>query len=185
MEELKKLFPKMSENDFLADARASKQEKIQEMMDGMDPNEDERDKLSIFKKPKIMTAEEKLANIDESQIPLINSSGFILMDFPNSYNQAKLLEQAFTNFITEDEKTPHVSQAKSAELRRLVKPSPKERQAKRLTKSGLDIIFNLDASHLQCFNRAFGKVNENSNKNHIYHFDNYPPPTDMTPLIEN
>jgi hypothetical protein len=60
------------------------------------------------------------------------------MDFPNSYNQAKLLEQAFTSFITDDEKPPHISHIKLQELKRLVKPSPKEIKPKELCKSGLD-----------------------------------------------
>jgi len=59
IEELKKLFIKMGERDFLALCQDEKQYKIQEMMDQMDPNEEKKDKLSIFKKQKVMSKEEK------------------------------------------------------------------------------------------------------------------------------
>jgi len=138
IEQLQKLYPKMSPKQYLDKALEEKKLKIQEMMAHMGPADVNKDKLSIFKKQKVMSTQEKMANIDESSIPLINSQGFILMDFPNSYNQAKLLEQAFTSFITDDQKESHISHLKLQELKRLVKPSPKDIKPKELCKSGLD-----------------------------------------------
>lgn len=56
---------------------------------------------------------------------LDNKAGWVLIDFPQSYAQAKLLEQALSGFIPKEELKPTQRELEMSNAELLVQPNPK------------------------------------------------------------
>ncbi len=103
-------------------------------------------------------------------------NGWILVDFPSTYAQAKLLETALSGYITPTELEPVDREKQSKDAFLLVQPTPKDQPPKLLLKSGLDAIFWFDVSREECMRRALGrKIDPETDK--VYHIEDVPPPT--------
>ena len=111
-------------------------------------------------------------------------NGYILLDFPSSLNQAKLLEEALSGYVPKEDKKPSEKEMLKKSASEIVEPTPIEPEPERLVESGLDSILWLDVSTQESIRRAVGR-RVNPKTGQIYHVDDNPPPTNRHNLIEN
>lgn len=140
------------------------------------------EKLQIFRKKIDIEEKRRLVEVDEGSVKLIPPTGFFLLDFPNSYNQAKILERMMTNFRPRNEIQKGEAYLHKEFLLKLIKPSVKVPEPKRLIQSGLDKVLHLESSNHNCLKRAFGDYK--TQKDMHYHVELNPPPTDQDKLVE-
>ena len=76
--------------------------------------------------------------------------GWVLVDFPASYAQAKLLEEALSGFKPQQELDPIQRNTEMEEAFLLVQPTAKEEPPKVLTRSGLDAVIWFDCPLKEC-----------------------------------
>ena len=110
-------------------------------------------------------------------------NGWVLLDFPASFAQAKLLEQALSGFVPAPEQERTEREAQAEEARLLVEPTAKEQPPRQLTRSGLDAVVWIDASREECMRRALGRRFDPVNEK-VYHVEDQPPLTTNAPLCE-
>ena len=110
--------------------------------------------------------------------------GWVLVDFPCSYAQAKLLEESLSGYKPNPELDPIKRDEELQEALLLVQPTSKEAPPKTMIKSGIDAViwFNLPAD--ECQRRADGRRIDGQNSDVIYHVTDVAPPTDQAPLCE-
>jgi hypothetical protein len=140
------------------------------------------------KKKKAMDPQQLQAKIDELNKEIekeneIPRNGWILVDFPATYAQAKLLETALSGYVTPTEQEPIDREQYTKDAFLLVQPTEKEQPPKVLIKSGLDGVVWFDLSREQCMNRAIGRLFD-PETGKVYHIDDVKPPTDQAPLCE-
>ena len=117
----------------------------------------------------------------------VQAEGWILVDFPRNLNQAKLLENNFTGYLSITD-APKTDEKQSFEvLSKFVDPycNTKEGYDGRIEAqpSLFDAIFILEASKDECFRRAQGcKIDPQSGS--VYHPDDNPPPEGDAKLAE-
>jgi adenylate kinase family enzyme len=143
----------------------------------------ESNEISINKKVKIKQNEEQILNQELMKISLDSLVGFVIVDFPNSYNQAKLLERTLTGYISEIEKPLSQCQIFKENASLILDKSKKIEKPKELIQSGMDIIFHLDVPSQECIRRAFGRRID-PDTNIIYHLEDNPPSTDEGRICE-
>ncbi|CAD8115667.1 unnamed protein product [Paramecium sonneborni] len=108
--------------------------------------------------------------------------GWLLVGFPQTYDQAKLLEKYLTNIQPQDEPTP--LEARLQEAAKIVKPNEYRIVPRTKQESGVGICVYLEMpSNEMCLRRAIGRRYDNHNHS-LYHLDTNPPPVDNAPLIE-
>ncbi|CAD8083642.1 unnamed protein product [Paramecium primaurelia] len=108
--------------------------------------------------------------------------GWLLVGFPHTYDQAKLLEKYLTNIQPQDE--PTALQTRLEEAARIVKPNEYHKIPRTKQESGVGICMYLEMpSNEMCLRRAIGRRFDNHN-NSLYHLDSNHPPIDNAPLIE-
>ena len=94
-------------------------------------------------KPKSMktltTEKEKLCE-ERDSMDIEKDCGWILLDFPSSYAQAKLLEEALSGYKPDPELIPVQRDIEMEEAFLLVQPHAKEEPPKCMIKSGLDAV---------------------------------------------
>ena len=78
--------------------RVSRKEKVLE--------EIEKNKEENIKRPKTFERKDKELNDELMKISLEASKGFVIVNFPNTYNQAKLLENILSGYIPKSESRP-------------------------------------------------------------------------------
>ena len=107
------------------------------------------------------------------QLPV---DGWILVDFPCSYSQAKLLEKALSGFKPLEELEPIQRETEAKEALLLVQPHPVAEPPKTLIPSGLDAVIWFDAPVDECLRRADGRrFDQESPQDHYHVFDRRPP----------
>lgn len=114
----------------------------------------------------------------------LQTNGWVLVDFPSSYSQAKLLEEALSGYkpLEEMEPTDREIQTKSALL--LVKPTAQEQNANSMISSGLDAVVWFDCSTQECLRRSEGRRIDLTDPTTRYHVFDQVPPCDQAPLCE-
>ncbi|CDW76374.1 sperm flagellar protein 2 [Stylonychia lemnae] len=112
-----------------------------------------------------------------------DSKGWILVDFPATFAQAKLLEQALSGYVPPQEQDKIDREAQIEEAFLLVQPNAKEVPPKKLLKSGLDAVIWIDCSRDECMRRALGRRFDNVNEK-VYHIEDQTPLTTNAPLCE-
>ncbi|CAD8202735.1 unnamed protein product [Paramecium octaurelia] len=109
-------------------------------------------------------------------------TGWLLVGFPHTYDQAKLLEKYLTNIQPQDE--PTALQARLEDAARIVKPNEYQKVPRTKQESGVGVCVYLEMpSNEMCLRRAIGRRYDN-HSNLLYHLDSNPPPVDNAPLIE-
>ena len=83
--------------------------------------------------------------------------GWVLVDFPCSYAQAKLLEKALSGFSPLEELEPIQREIESKEALLLVQPHPVDPPPKTLIKSGIDAVIWFDTPVNECLRRSDGR----------------------------
>ena len=109
--------------------------------------------------------------------------GFILVDFPSTLNQAKLLEGALSGYVCPSDREVALKETLLSEAEVLAKPTPLAQPPQELIQSGLDTVFWLKTSKEECIRRAFGLKKDVKNDT-TYHVLNNPPPTANGDVIE-
>lgn len=113
----------------------------------------------------------------------------MLVDFPCSYAQAKLLEEAMSGYKPTKEMEPIKRDTEMEEAFLLVQPTAKEEPPKMLIRSGLDAVIWFNCPIKECQRRADGRrvdVQELDSDQAVtfYHVDDAEPPTDAANLCE-
>lgn len=111
------------------------------------------------------------------------TKGWVLYDFPHTYNQAKLLERFLTGFRPKDERMASIYEEKLEISSLIVQPTPTKIIPKKLKPSGIDCVLYLRTSKEECLRRALGRKVDPITKV-LFHLDDAIPPTDNAPLIE-
>ena len=112
-----------------------------------------------------------------------SEKGWILVDFPTTVEQAKLLEEALTNFKHKYERPLGFYEEKKQKLHAVCPPETEEQLAVELEVSGLDHVIWIDTSKKECLRRSIGKrVSPESGI--IYHVEDDQPPFSQSPLVE-
>ena len=121
------------------------------------------------------------AEIDESK--KIEKNGWILLDFPSTFAQAKLLETALSGYVPSQEMDSIPREKNLSDAFLLVQPTGKEQPPKTLKKSCLDAVIWFDLTREECMRRAIGRrIDPQDDK--IYHVEDVSPPTNLAPLCE-
>lgn len=183
IDEIKRRHPFMTEEEFyrmMTDRRTSlvRQEKDRMIKEQEQTNE----KVNLTRQKVDMNEKRKNIQIDEEQFTLVPPSGYVLLDFPNSYKQANVLENLMSRFLCRDKAVKTHAQIEKEFLLKLIKPSEKALPPKSLKESGFDMVMYMEASNSECLNRAFGDYQ--TSRNMHYHLVANPPPTNKTPLVE-
>lgn len=183
IDHLVKLFPGLSEDQYFQSCSQIKSKKIEKIkFELRDPEQPSQNQFTVFNKPPTQEAWRQI-EVDEDQVPLVCPQGFVILDFPNSYNQALILEKMMTNFTPIDKITPSENKQKKKQLLALITPSAVEVKKSKLLPSGLDALFYLEVEEEKCLTRAFGNLKLPNTDTH-YHLAFNPPPTDQSPLVE-
>ena len=92
------------------------------------------------------------------KISLEASKGFVVVNYPKTYNQAKLLESKLSGYISETE-SPELKSSKLKEVFNIVlDKSEKINPPFQLLKGGFDFIFYLNVPGNECIRRAVGRL---------------------------
>jgi hypothetical protein len=122
--------------------------------------------------------QEELANLQK-----IEKNGFVLVDFPSNFPQAKLLEAKLSGFEPGMEMDPIHREQSLRDATLIAKPTPKEDPPKVLIKSGLDAVLWLDTERFECMRRGYGRRYDGMNEK-MFHVNDIQPPTTMAPMCE-
>lgn len=109
--------------------------------------------------------------------------GWILVDFPNSLEQAASLESMLSGYLPSVDKEISERNKKLTSACRIIEPSDKPNIRDTLIESGMDAVLWLETSREECRRRALGRRIDVAN-DHEYHIDDNPPPTTSPPLCE-
>jgi len=85
------------------------------------------------------------------------TNGWVLVDFPCSYAQAKLLEEALSGYKPHEELVATEREIESNDALLLVQPHPQTEVAKTLISSGLDAVIWFDCPIQECLRRSDGR----------------------------
>ncbi|EDV23473.1 uncharacterized protein TRIADDRAFT_58131 [Trichoplax adhaerens] len=105
-------------------------------------------------------------------------SGWILDDFPSTYNQAKLFEKALTGYDPSPPQVKTISQAKGgskARKKSLLAPDPKPEEKLPPPVSGIDVVILFDVKDEVVLKRATGRTKTMTSSKQ-YHEEFNPPP---------
>jgi adenylate kinase family enzyme len=171
-------FPEKTEEDLAneAIARVNFKEHIMEELEKNDEeNKDNRPQLHMKTeqelKQKLMRAE------------LEATQGIVLVNFPNTYNQAKLLERKLSTYVPENEKPILQANILKENISLIIDRSPVILPPAKLLRGGLDYVFYLDVPFRECIRRAIGRRID-PNTNVVYHLHDNTPDTSSN-ICEN
>lgn len=144
-------FPEKTEDQLMEEIfkRVNRKEEIMEEL--------ERNKEDKIKRPKAYNKLEQQLTQEMMQLSLEASKGFVIVNFPNTYNQAKLLEKKISAYIPENEKPLTQATLLKENFGLILDKSPKILPPRRLIQGGLDYIFWLDVEPRECIRRAIGR----------------------------
>ena len=159
--------------------RVSRKEKVLE--------EIEKNKEENIKRPKTFERKDKELNDELMKISLEASKGFVVVNFPNTYNQAKLLENILSGYIPKNESR----QLKSNKMKNIfsivLDKSEEILPPNKLILGGFDFIFYINVPGTECIRRAVGRrlfYDLKEKENIIYHLEDKLPSTDSN-ICEN
>ena len=147
----------------------------------------EKNKEQNYNRPKTFERKDKELNDELMKISLEASKGFVVVNFPNTYNQAKLLENILSGFIPKNESRPLKSNKMKNIFSIVLDKSEEILPPNKLIQGGFDFIFYIDVPSNECTRRAVGRrifydvVNK---ENIIYHLEDKLPSTDSN-ICEN
>ena len=139
------------------------------------------------KQVKILKGEEQALKDERDGMETDSQAGWVLVDFPTSYAQAKLLEEALSGYKPEQELDPIQREIEMEEAFMLVQPQAKEQPPKCMIPSGLDAIMWFDCKQDEVQRRADGRrVDRDGDPETrtIFNVTTLVPPVDQAPLCE-
>jgi len=168
LEFIKLDFPKKTDEEFLQmlQKKVRRKEEICEIL--------EKHKEDKIKRPKAYMKLEQTVNEELLKMKLDSAKGFVLVNFPNNYTQAKLLEKKLSGFIPECEKVSNELEIIEKNFEVFLDKTNKKQIKNTLINSGLDYVFYLDTDYIECVRRCFGRrLHPQTFK--IYHLEDNPP----------
>lgn len=144
-------FPEKSEDDLLDEIFKRVKEK-EEILEELERNKEEK-----LKRPKAYSKLEQELTQKLMRISLEASKGFVIVNFPNTYNQAKLLEKKISSYVPESEKPLTQTTLLKESYGMILDKSEKILPPKKLIQGGLDFIFWLEVPPSECIRRAVGR----------------------------
>lgn len=109
------------------------------------------------KQIKALEAEQTSLQEELDGLKTTEANGWVLVDFPCNYAQAKLLEEAMSGYKPTPELDPITRDTEMEEAFLLVQPTAKEEPPKLLIKSGLDAVIWFQCPLKECQRRADGR----------------------------
>ena len=159
--------------------RVQRKEKIQEEIEiNIEQNSN---------RPIAFAKRDKELNDELMRISLEASKGFVVVNFPCTYNQAKLLESRLSGYIPQNETVLMKSTILKNAFSIVLDKSPKIYPPVKLLQGGFDFIFYLNVPSQECIRRAVGRrqyINKKTGEVSIYHLEDNPPPTNSD-ICEN
>jgi len=140
------------------------------------------------KQIKALEAEQVSLQEELQDLQVTEPIGWVLVDFPASYAQAKLLEEALSGYKPTPELDPIQRNIEMEDAFLLVQPTAKEPPQKSLIRSGLDAVIWFDCPLKECQRRADGRRIDcdelGKSTQTFYHVNDAKPPSDEAPLCE-
>jgi hypothetical protein len=127
------------------------------------------------KKPKAKVKEEQQLIAELAKITSDANKGFIILDFPQNQQQAKILESRLTGYIQEIDRPKSGLKIAKENLNHLVDKPIKPPGLINLKPSGLDLVIQINVPSKECIRRAVGR-RQDPNTGIIYHMEDNPPP---------
>jgi len=172
LEHIKNDFPEKTMEEISKDTLQKIKRKMEILEEIKDIKEDKEND------PNSRLTEEAVLNEELMKIGLDSTKGFVIVDFPNTYNQAKLLEQKLSGYIPEIEKPLNEAQILKQNASLILDKTAKNLPPRQLIPGGLDFVFLLDVPPTECIRRALGLRIDPVTKI-VYHIeDNLPQTTD-------
>lgn len=164
VENIKIDFPEKSKEDIYEEAfnRVKRKEEINE--------EFEKNAEDKIKRPRAYQKLEQELNEELAKISLEATKGFIVVNFPNTYNQAKLFEKRISDYIPDIEKGKTEALVLKDSYALVLDKSDKILPKQKLISSSIDFIFYLKVSAMECIRRAVGR-RLNPVDSQVYHLD--------------
>lgn len=133
------------------------------------------------KKAKTKQKEEQQLIAELNKLNSTSYSGFILVDFPSTVKQAKLLEQKLSNFIPEVERPLNEYYKAKQDLSLYYQKIVKQSFIKPKATSVLNKVIYLDCDDEECVRRSvLRRIDPNTGT--IYHLEDNPPPSNDAKL---
>jgi adenylate kinase family enzyme len=117
----------------------------------------EKNKEQNANRPKAFEKRDRELNEELMKISIEASKGFVLVNYPNTYNQAKILENKLSGYVNENE-SPELKSTKLKNIFEiLLDKSEKILPPFKLITGGFDFIFYLNVPGTECVRRAIGR----------------------------
>lgn len=172
LEYIKQDFPEKDPNQVVEDI-LKKHRRKKEIMEELAKIKEEQ-----AKKPKAKVKEEQQLNNELTKMSVDSNKGFILVDFPQNVEQAKILENKLTEYVQEIDKVKTHLQEVKDNFALILDKSIKQPGNKQLKQGGLDLLITIDVPSQECIRRAVGRRID-PNTGNIYHIEDNPaPPND-------
>lgn len=134
-------------------------------------------------KAKTGTKNESQYQIELNKISIESNKGFILVDFPNNFSQAKILEQKLSGYIFELTKPKSEIEKLKDNYTQILDKTCKPPKKRNLIECGLDVCIYLEGNSDECLRRSQDrKIDPTTGL--IYHLEDNPPNQDDKKLIE-
>ena len=174
-------FPYKDDNEVIDEIidRVSRKEKIEEDI--------EINKEQNSNRPIAFAKREKELEDEKMRISLEASKGFVVVNYPNTYNQAKILETKLSGYVSQSDSPKLKSSIMKDAFAIVLDKSEKIYPPVKLLQGGFDFVFYLNVPAQECIRRAIGRrsyLDKKTNKTTIYHLQDNPPPTDSN-ICEN
>ena len=141
----------------------------------------EKNKEQNANRPKAFEKRDRELNEELMKISIEASKGFVLVNYPNTYNQAKILENKLSGYVNENE-SPELKSTKLKNIFEiLLDKSEKILPPFKLITGGFDFIFYLNVPGTECVRRAIGRrvfFDEKTGMKVTYHLEDNKPPVD-------
>jgi adenylate kinase family enzyme len=134
-------------------------------------------------KTKIGTKNESQYQQELNKISIESNKGFILVDFPNNFSQANILEQKLSGYVYELSKPKSDIEKMRDNYSQILDKTFKPPKKKILIEGGLDVCIYLDGDSNECIRRSQNrKIDPTTGM--IYHLDDNPPNQEDKKLLE-
>ena len=171
IENIKNDYPEKSMEDISKETLARLRRKMEILEEIQELKDDEVDDGAIRSNEDLAALNEELMKIN-----LDLNKGFVVVDFPNTYNQAKILEKKLSGYMPESEKPQTKAELLKCNASLILDKTPKNQPPRQLIKGGLDFVFLLEVPPSECIRRALG-LRVDPATGQIYHLEDNPPPT--------
>jgi len=175
---IKELFPPQTEDQIIDELKKYKQKEEDRVVEAQAQLAKEEAKKK--KDPKAKAAAAAGQNEEPQTVPKrpYYTRGWILINFPGTYQQAKEFEQVISGYTLEEELLNHEAEDRKRRANVIVEAPAKPPAQDRFIEGGIDCSIKIEVSEEESLRRALGR-RVDPNTGNLYHLqDNPPPPND-------